>query len=156
MPHFCGGNRQAPSRHRRAYRVTRCHPAPADPEPRSAVRHQPDDVPGCKVAVVPWHVIDVCVMAIMLSSMRTTTCQPIRLSRHLMRNGAEQWYWLRGAWWHGARPVWGTPYYSGDDYSSSSVETLRRSGAQGFEGGKQDGLGHEEETSRFKPAYFLP
>ena len=37
------------------------------------------------MAVVPWHVIDVCVMAIMLSSMRTTTYQPIRLSRHLMR-----------------------------------------------------------------------
>ena len=51
--------------------------------------------------------------------------------------GAEQWYWQRGAWWHGVRPVWGTPYYSGDDYSSSSVELLSRSGAQGSEGGTE-------------------
>ena len=29
-----------------------------------------------------------------------------------MRNGAEQWYWLQG-WWHGVRPVWGTPHNSG-------------------------------------------
>ena len=36
------------------------------------------------------------------------------------------------------RPVWGTPYNSGDDYSSSSVELLRRSGAQGNEGGAID------------------
>lgn len=53
MPHSCGGNRQAPSRHRRAYRVARWRPAPADPAPWRAVRHQPDDVPGCNVAVVP-------------------------------------------------------------------------------------------------------
>lgn len=40
-----------------------------------------------------------------------------------------------GAWWHGARPVWGTPYNSGDEFSLSSVESPRRSGAQGSEGG---------------------
>lgn len=28
-------------------------PSPADPEPWSAVEHQPNDVPGSKVAVVP-------------------------------------------------------------------------------------------------------
>ena len=70
---------------------------------------------------------------VMLSSMRTTTSQPVRLSRHLMRNGAK--VLAAGAWWHGARPVWGTPYNSGDDFSLPSVEILRRSGAQGNEGG---------------------
>ena len=42
-----------------------------------------------------------------------------------------------GAWWHGVRPVWGTPYNSGDEFSLSSVEILRRSGAQGSEGGEE-------------------
>jgi hypothetical protein len=37
---------------------------PRNPAPWSAVEHQPDEVPGCKVAVVPWHVIDVCMTVI--------------------------------------------------------------------------------------------
>ena len=61
------------------------------------MEHQPNDVPGCNVAVVPWHVIDVCmtviqacVMAVILSSMRTTTLQPVRLFIRLMCNGMER------------------------------------------------------------------
>ena len=59
--------------------------------------HQPNDVPGYNVAVVPWYVIDVCmtviqacVMTVILSSMRTTTLQPIRLFIRLMCNGTER------------------------------------------------------------------
>jgi len=47
---------------RRAYRVARCYP-PLQPIPTcSIVEHQMTGVPGRDVAVVPWHVIDVCVM----------------------------------------------------------------------------------------------
>lgn len=46
----------------RAYRVARCYP-PLQPIPTcSIVEHQMTGVPGRDVAVVPWHVIDVCVM----------------------------------------------------------------------------------------------
>ncbi|MBQ9362921.1 MAG: hypothetical protein IJT97_05790 [Bacteroidaceae bacterium] len=48
----------------RAYWVARWHSAPAYPEPWRAVEHQPNDVPGCNVAVVTWHVIDVCMTVI--------------------------------------------------------------------------------------------
>ena len=65
---------------------------------------QPNDVPGSKVAVVPWHVIDVSMMTVMPSSMRTTTLQPIRLFIRLMCNGTERVQVMRG-WRHGARPV---------------------------------------------------
>lgn len=82
----------------RAYKVARCYP-PLQPIPTcSIVEHEMTGVPGRDVAVVPWHVADVYVPATAgaYSSARTTTSQPIRLSRHLMRNGAEQWYWQQG------------------------------------------------------------
>ena len=63
---------------------------PCSQYPCSIVEHQPWRVPGWEVAVVPWHVIDVCVMAIMLSSMRTTIFQPSGLSLRLMRNVVER------------------------------------------------------------------
>lgn len=84
-PYFVAGTGKHLYVARRTYRVARCHP-PLQPIPtRSIVEHEMTGVPGRDVAVVPWHVIDVCVMTVMLSSMRTTTSQPNRLSRHPMR-----------------------------------------------------------------------
>ena len=102
MPHFCGGNRQAPSRRKTCIQggTVSSEPAATTRGAEWSIRRRMclDDKWRCCLR----HVADVYVPATAgaFSSARTTTSQPIRLSRHLMRNGAEQWYWQqeRIAW----------------------------------------------------------
>lgn len=92
----------------RAYRVARCYP-PLQPIPTcSIVEHQMTGVPGRDVAVVPWHVIDVCVMIYhaLFDANHHISADKALSASHAQRSGAM--VLAAGAWWHGARPVWGT------------------------------------------------
>ena len=92
----------------RAYRVARCYP-PLQPIPTcSIVEHQMTGVPGRDVAVVPWHVIDVCVTSChaLFDANHHISADKALSASHAQRSGAM--VLAAGAWWHGVRPVWGT------------------------------------------------
>ena len=92
----------------RAYRVARCYP-PLQPIPTcSIVEHQMTGVPGRDVAVVPWHVIDVCVMIYhaLFDANHHISANKALSASHAERSATK--VLVAGAWWQCARPVWGT------------------------------------------------
>lgn len=80
----------------RAYRVARCHPLLQPIPTWSIVEHQMPGVPGRDVAVVPWHVIDVCVTSChaLFDANHHISADKALLAAHVQRSGA--WYWQQG------------------------------------------------------------
>ena len=101
MPHFCGGNRQAPIRRKTFIQGgTMLSGLAATTRPEHS---------GASAAECAWLrrgggalARDECVVWTRVwtspnfSLIRTTTYQPIRLSQRLMCNGAGVWYWQQG------------------------------------------------------------
>lgn len=102
------------------------------------------------------HVADVYVPAAAgaFSSARAATRQPSRLFQRPTRNGAERGRGA-GAWRHGARPAWGTPYNSGDDPSLSSVGTQGVQVRRGVRVGQPERADGRADHSPVLPALCL-